>query len=442
MKLIREGSFFGALVISYENLYPKGFRDVIDRNQEHMTRIGKRVSHSEENVYGWEKNIISSQIDFDRPIVLCLGGSGIDEDRLANGIAKLAQELLGRQDINDKEVQLLSAVYPKDVNILDEERKRFKLGLERDKVDYIYAIYETIFLPIIISERGESKKFSSIRSNLRNITIFSHCHGTFVACELANYLREDLETLGFSKEKIEALLSEITNIMLSPRDGVQRIEGPLNVGFTLASDNLEGGVTEEMRKGKGISVSNFTDKLMSGKLKGSDPFYFKYGTLHNFWDTDRFGADLRFIKDYDEDGMSSSPSEMIYKEIFMGTHYHLFENYCSLTGKFEEDGVGSVSKNEKGRDFTKMIARSLQNAVSLSNMGAKRTFEEIVSNDTELYFKQGEKKNNPHFKDVSFDLSLDDLKENYEKLRNKKPAENAGSGNVQSVIDNLSENQR
>ena len=404
-------SFAGTLVISYKKLY---------------SRVGKRVPHSENNIYGWEPNIFSTQINFDNPILLCLGGAGIDDDKLANGIAKLAQELIGRTDINDKEIQLLSAVYPKNIEMLGEERRKFSLGQEREKTDYIYAIYETILLPIIVNaiKEDNSFNFNFIKQKLRNITIFSHCHGSFVACELANYLKKDLEEFAFSKREIDDLLSEITNIMLSPRDGVQMSEGPLNIGFTCASDNLDGGVKEPKCKGRETSVSNFTDKLLSGKIKGSDSFYFKYGSLHNFWDTDTFGADLRFVKDYDEDGMSSYPAEMIYKEIFMGNHYHLFENYCSISGKCEEDGIGTISKNDKGRNFTKIIAKTLQNAVSLSVIGAKRTFEELVSNETELCYRQGSKENNPYFKDIKFDGTLDELKQNYKKIFAQKKNSN------------------
>ena len=57
-------SFAGTLVISYKELY---------------SRIGKRVPHSENNIYGWEPNIFSTQINFDNPILLCLGGAGIDD---------------------------------------------------------------------------------------------------------------------------------------------------------------------------------------------------------------------------------------------------------------------------------------------------------------------------------------------------------------------------
>ncbi|MCR5506906.1 MAG: hypothetical protein K6F04_03605 [bacterium] len=453
MELIRRNSFFGSLVISYKELFPEGIDERIGVSKEHITKIGKRVSHTKENIYGWEENIISSQIDFNKPILLCLGGSGIDENKLANGIAKLSQELIGRKNINDKEVQILSAVYPKDVQMLGEERKQFKLGQKRNRVDYIYAVYDTIFLPILFSNyqkqhalfeisrnfpgvslniEGKSvsipqaiqdlkiEGFDSIKKKLRNITILSHCHGSFVACELINYLREDLETLQFSNNKINELLGEITNIMLSPRDGVQRIEGPLNIGFTLASDNLEGGITEQIRKGKNTSVSDFTDKLLSNKIKGSDTFYFKYGSLYNFWDTDKFGADFRFVKDYDEDGMSYSPSDMIYREVFMGNHFHLFENYCSITGKYDEEGIGTISKNEIGRNFTKIIAKTLQNAISLSALGAKRTLKEVISNETELGFRQGTDSENPHFKNVKFDGNLEDFAHTYElKIANK-----------------------
>ena len=56
-----------------------------------LSGIGKRVLKCEDNIFGWVKNLTSDQIDFNLPIVLCLGGAGINDDRSANGFAKVAQ---------------------------------------------------------------------------------------------------------------------------------------------------------------------------------------------------------------------------------------------------------------------------------------------------------------------------------------------------------------
>lgn len=380
--------------------------------------VGRRALRSKENIYSWEKNITPSQINFDKPIVLCLGGAGIDDDKQANGIAKVVQGMLCRKDVSDTEIQLLSVVYPKDAKMLGEERKKFSRGEPRGQIDYICRIYETVFVPVLrkIWNIDSNEKLEEVKRQLRNITIFSHCHGSFVACELINYLKDDIAY--FKKysplgAKLDDLTGEITNIMLSPREGVQNSDGALNIGFTLASDNLEGGIDTPKRKGANVSISNFCDKLLSNKIKGSENFGFKYGAFYNFWDTDRFGADIKYTEDFDaEEDEMSNMSSSIYDNIFMKNHFHLFENYCSLSGKFAEEGVGEVSKNEKGTNFTKIIARTLQNAVSLSSNNQKREVANLISNETPVNYSMGVREDNAEFFGVKFNGSLETLLQN------------------------------
>ena len=384
---IEEHSFGVSLILSYK---PE-------------SGIGQRIARSLDNKFGWKKNVVSKQLNFDKPIVLCFGGAGIDDDKSANGIAKIVQGMLGRNNIYDNDVQLFSVVYPKDLERLGDERAKFLRGEIKKKIDYIGRIYETIFIPMLrfIIENGDDKSsLDIVRKQFRNITIFSHCHGSFVACELINYLKEGFEILckknTISKENADSLIGEITNIMLSPRDGVQYSYGALNLGFTMATDNLEGGIKEPQRKGFNVGISNFADKLLAGKIKGCESFGFKDGAFFNFWDTDR--------------------------------------NYCSLNGGFDEDGVGAILKNEKGKNFTYMIARALQNAVSLSLAGKKRTIENVVSNDTPIIYNKGDKESNLDFFDVKFDGSLETLFANYNKM--------IGGSKTSLILSEISQNQR
>ena len=177
-----EHSFGASLVLSYE---PE-------------SGIGQRIARSLDNKFGWKKNVVSKQLNFDKPIVLCFGGAGIDDDKSANGIAKIVQGMLGRNNIYDNDVQLFSVVYPKDLERLGDERAKFLRGEIKKKIDYIGRIYETIFIPMLrfIIENGDDKSsLDIVRKQFRNITIFSHCHGSFVACELINYLKEGFEIL-------------------------------------------------------------------------------------------------------------------------------------------------------------------------------------------------------------------------------------------------------
>ena len=401
--------------------------------------IGKRSTHSKENPYAWEKNIISSKLDFSKPIVLCLGGTGVDDDQSANGVAKIAQKLLGFNNVEDdrlKSVQLLSVVYPKDLKRLSSEREKFKRGEPRKKLDYIEGIYNTVFRPIIFPKDVLFESYGDVKRKLRNITILSHCHGTFVACELLDYLREDLKkiskSVGTSEYLFEDLLCEITNIMLSPREGVQRAQNALNIGFTFAVDGLKGGVDDKIRKGADLEVYDFSSKLRFKKIKGSDTFYYKVGSLYSFWDTDTFGSNLDFIENSEADWGAERISELVYENFYAKEtpFYHLFDNYCDFFAKCEDDRIGRLQKNEKARNFTKIIAKVLQNSVSLSILGQKKSLNNLVSNDTQLTFYQGEPCDNLHFKDVKFDGDLEIFANNYKKLKKILDPENPLVNNI------------
>ena len=396
---------------------------VIPYKKQERSEVGKRTSHFEAP-NGWEKDIGFSKINFDKPVVLCLGGTGIDTDKDANGVAKRVQELLGlKDDVNDdkiKQVQLLSVVYPSDLRRLSMERDKFKRGEKRERLDYIEGIYDTVFRPIILpnGKPFDIKNIEEVIRKFRNITVFSHCHGSFVACELVSYLQQDLKNIvRISDKDSQNILKEITSIMLSPRDGVRRCGGSLNIGFTFAADNLLGVEEASVRKGYvSEEVWNLSNKLQFGGIKGSDTFYHKFSKLHNFWDTDTFCADIEFVETYG-DGMYGV-SKLVYESMYAveTPYFHLFENYCSMFAKYDDDSVGFLRKNAKGQNFTKMIAKSLQNAVSLSIKGKERTLENIVSNETECAFEQGDEKNNLHFKNVKFQGDLKTFMDNGRKV--------------------------
>lgn len=377
--------------------------------------VGKRVLKCEKNIFGWVKNLTSEQIDFNSPIVLCLGGAGINDDKSANGFAKISQCLLGRVGVKDNDVQILGVQYPENLNRLSLERKQFRCGKPREVAEYIYGIYYTVLRPVLFDKDDKVRDLDTIKSMLRNITLFSHCHGTFVACEIVNYLKNDMLAVGFSDDDVKICLSEIVNIMLSPREGVHMDSGSLKIGFTLASDNLEGGVAFPKKKNINIGVSDFCDKFLSNGIKGSDCMYLKYGYLHSFFDTDTFGADIKFVEDENGEFGRAYASEMVYDNIFIGQIFHLVYNYCFPLKKYEESDVGYIVKNEKGINFSNMIIRALQNSVSLSMMNKKRELENVVSNDTEIVFAKGDECENFYYRDVKFKGCVEEFSKNFYK---------------------------
>ena len=48
--------------------------------------------------------------------------------------------------------------------------------------------------------------------------------------------------------------------------------------------------------------------------------------------------------------------------------------------------IDGISKNSNGKNFSRLIRRVLANSVSLSKIGEKRCFQNIVSNSTEIVY--------------------------------------------------------
>ena len=438
----------------------------LEREEEDVFSIGERTVKADAP-FGWKKNIDASKLDFNRPIVLCLGGTDIDSDKLANCVAEQAQNLLGLAGVDDdrlKQEQLLSVVYPANLVRLFNERNKFMSGENLGRVDYIEKIYNTVFRPIIYPNGVVFSDYEDVKRKLRNITIFSHCHGTFVASELIDYLQQDLNKISGNAGNVdgknafsEGLLKEVTNIMLSPRKGAQRSAGALNIGFTFASDNfpdVEGENVRDASKFENSNISDFSADVVSGKVKGSDIFYYKDGSLNSFWDTNTFGADIEYVESRNPDFWGRLNYITAFKDCFSASyHFHLLKNYCSVFANFgdlREDGW-IIKKNEKGQNFTKVIAKALQNAVSLSIQGKERNLENVISNDTKVVFEQGEQLDNFHFKDVKFDGSLEAFAATgAEVLRKKDESNNKGKvlpitsakkdANVQKLIADVKAN--
>ena len=128
------------ITVQKDNGFIHSFGGILIIEHKEKSGVGKRIKRSSENVYGWEKDITKANINFENPIVLCLGGAGIDNDKEANGFAKTAQSLLGRTGIINNEVQLLSVTYPKDLQLLGDERKNLSRNEPRKRSNYISHI--------------------------------------------------------------------------------------------------------------------------------------------------------------------------------------------------------------------------------------------------------------------------------------------------------------
>ncbi len=350
------------------------------------SHTGRRIHKSIGNYYGWIRDLKRGEVKFDKPVVLCLSGDGTQDDNTANGMAKEVEEILGRYGVVDNDIQILSVQYPKKTfyeNQYSMERRSFAKNHtdDSDEVrnpEYIKDIYTAVLQPLIINSKGRRIPFYEAQKKFRNLTLFSHCHGTFVACKLMNYLSEEMKKYGYNNQEINLLCSEIVNIGISPRAGFHRTDGSLKFGFTMLDDALASYLYPILTEnaGKGCVKSNLTLGM-----ENSENSYMYFS-----------GDNLKYTN-IDEASFYLLESEFM----------HGVKCYTDCAYTYISEDKKRLNKNAVGINFSRLIIRIFQNAVSLSKQGIKRTVDNIVSNKTPITFKQGNKYDNYGFIGVEFE---------------------------------------
>ncbi len=379
-----------------------------------MSNIGRRISKNSSNSYGWIRDLKRGEVKFNKPVVLCLAGDATQDDISANGMAKEAEDILGRNGITDNDIQILSVQYPKKklyANQFSMERRSFAEQFNNDSDEiknpqYIKDIYSILFQPLIINAKGQRFSFSEAQSKFRNLTIFAHCHGTFVSCKLMSYLREEMKKYGYNEDEINLLMGEIVNIGLSPRVGFHRNDGSLKFGFTMLDDAIASYLYPILTENSGKNCVIST--LGLGLIEHENANMYFSGDNLNYTDIDN---DTFCLLDT--------------------TFMHCVNCYTDDEFYYTTETKRTLNKNNVGKNISHLIVRSLQNAVSLSKQNVKRTVENIISNQTPITFKQGSKELNSKFLNVkftgnnaSFKKTLDDYtkqakEKRFEKAENK-----------------------
>ncbi|MCR5506832.1 MAG: hypothetical protein K6F04_03205 [bacterium] len=350
-------------------------------------KIGRRIKKSEGNHFGWIRDLKRGEVKFDKPVVLCLAGDGTQDDGTANGMASEVEKTLGRLRVTENDIQILSVQYPKiskESHQFSMERRSFsdKHSIDSEQIqnpEYIKDIYTTLFQPLIMNSKGHRISFNEAQKKFRNLTIISHCHGTFVACKLINYLTEEMKKYGYKDDEIKALSSEIVSIGLSPRSGFHRKDGSLKFGFTMLDDSSASYLYPILTENAG---QNCVISSLTLGMEETDGTYMYYS-----------GDNLKY-KDVDKD------SFLLINPSFM----HAFICYVDDSYIDEDPEDNQLrEKSAEGVNFSRLIVRTFQNAVSLSKLGIKRTEENLVSNETPITFKQGNKILNKTFINKTFE---------------------------------------
>ncbi len=368
------------------------------------SNIGRRINKSEDNPYGWIRNLRRGEVKFNKPVVLCLPGDGTQNDSTANGMAKEVEIALGRVGVSKNDIQILAVQYPNETgNKFSSERFYFeKKGKDLDNYDeniknpkYIKDIYTTVLQPLIINSRGQRFSFDDAQSKFRNLTLFSHCHGTFVACKLMNYLSNEMKKYGYSDKEIKSLTSEIVSIGLSPRHGFHRPDGSTKFGFIMLDDSLARYKYETFFENSGNNC--LISSLTLGMEKDDDDEIYMYFS----------GDNLKYESFEDE----SDDYFLTIDQTFMHS-VNCYTNAGYIHNNNDKQHPVIREKNATGINFSHLIVRAFQNAVSLSKQNIKRTADNIITNKTPITFKQGYKILNPDYINITFEGNNKIFKQN------------------------------
>ena len=394
---------------------------------------GRRIKKSEGNKYGWIRDLKRGEVKFNKPVILWLPVDGTQDDNSANGMAKETEIALGRIGVEENDIQILSVQYPAKTlyeNQFSMERRSFAQqhlddSDEIQNPQYIKDIYSTILQPLIINSKGHRLSFNEAQTKFRNLTLFSHCHGSFVACKLMNYLTNEMKQYGYSEKEINLLSEEIISIGLSPRYGFHRHDGSTKFGFTMLDDSLASYTYTILTENAGTDCVVST--LTLGMEQKDNSYMF-------------FSGDNLKYKNIDEDTFFTLDSNFMHSvDCYTNDHY--------VYQDVETDELRS--KNSEGINFSHLIIRTLQNAVSLSKQNIKRTADNIISNETPITFKQGIDILNVCYKNIKFEGNNKTFEQNltdyikwvkdkrFKKAENKLKAEGTND-NILVKISNKS----
>lgn len=257
--------------------------------------IIQRVTKSDDAPYG--ASVIKS-LPIDKPVFAVFGGELTNDLRGANSYAKRLQILLYENNIPD--VGVYSVAYQfgsrnpvaERVALFRTARRRIENSdspIARDKnakildnmqqneptPQYIKQLFDILVRPRIVDNAGKPFDMATAVKNMSRMKIYAHCHGAAVAWQLANYMYDEMQKLGFDEQNIKKIQSAVLVIQHSPIAPMvnQRF---FTISFASAEDSMmahhNNYMSDWMGENSGDVVPAFFDSkygnlFIAGRLK-------------------------------------------------------------------------------------------------------------------------------------------------------------------------------
>lgn len=102
------------------------------------------------------------------------------------------------------------------LRIIREHKKRIFSYQKYFVPAYLDDLFNKILLPRITDTNGKRLPIDTAKQQIRKMTILAHCHGGYVALMLEERLQSKMQDLGYSKDEINQILSQMLVVALNP----------------------------------------------------------------------------------------------------------------------------------------------------------------------------------------------------------------------------------
>lgn len=200
-------------------------------------------------------NIIDcNDINIEQPTFIIFGGGKTDNYKAIEIYAHIFDRFFRQNNLQNKQIKHLIALYEYKYTMFDKDdaylylfykhnkkvEKNFnpnKLNEETKNPNYIRELFDKIFLPRITQKDGTRLPINIACSNLRKITLFCHCHGSFVFAKTEDLLIEKMLSLGYTQKEIDTILAELVVIVYAPFMPIDKHKATI-ISFCSINDNV------------------------------------------------------------------------------------------------------------------------------------------------------------------------------------------------------------
>lgn len=204
-------------------------------------KIMHRVAKTNINVHGVRR---VTHIPTNKPCILIFGGERTTKNKFANYYASMLERLINFYKLSG--INIYSAIYDFESTYRDNERinafvaarsKILNQGAKIQPVDtqYVNDLYNIIIRPRLVNKNGMKLRDAVALKNIRNVIIYTHCHGATPVRTFQNIMAADMKKLGYAPRTIRNIMKNVLVIQHAP---VSPLEKSLfnTISFMSAND--------------------------------------------------------------------------------------------------------------------------------------------------------------------------------------------------------------